>query len=267
MKPTTLPGLPLVRHHVAPTALRAADTKFTTTGLGIMEVRFSLFDALYRISSWWEGDYMERVARGSFTKTFAERGPAGSGQVKTLFNHGQDMYIDQKLLGETLSLVEETDSPVALVDLWDTSYNRDLLPGIRAGAYGSSFMFQVLKEQWDEEPGVTADNPEGLPIRTIQEVRHFEQGPVTWPANPGATAGMRCMSGTDAYYEALRSRDPHRVEAMRSQVIALRSETPAASALVSVGAASQGQTEPAPATRSGMSAAARRARLYPFLSE
>jgi hypothetical protein len=89
-------------------------------------------------------------------------------------------------------------------------------------------MFRVVQDSWNNEPGVSDHNPDGLPERTLKELRVFEAGPVTFPANPDATAGMRCVSGTDAYYELLARRDPGRVDGMRSRLIALRSAGPAA---------------------------------------
>jgi hypothetical protein len=44
-----------------------------------------------------------------------------------------------------------------------------------------------------------------LPERTITRAKVMEFGPVTFPANPDATAGMRSM--TDHYYEQLKRRD------------------------------------------------------------
>jgi hypothetical protein len=111
---------------------------------------------------------------------------------------------------------------VNTVNLWDTAYNRDLLPGLKRGSYGASFMFQVRKDAWDHEPEPSDHNPEGLPERTITETHTHEAGPVTWPASPTASAGMRCASGTDAYYEQLARRDPTRVDALRTRVASLR---------------------------------------------
>lgn len=176
----------------------------TGDGLGTLEVNFSQYNNWYRIDSFWEGSFNERVAPGAFKKTLKERGD----QTKILFNHGMDMNIGDKVLAMPEEYGDRADSPYLAGQLFDTSYNRDLLPGLRAGAYGSSFMFEVLAESWDNEPERSADNPDGLPERTINEVRLFEAGPVTWPANPGATAGMRC--GTDWYGEQVRSRDVDR---------------------------------------------------------
>lgn len=255
----TLRDLDLVRTWHLP--VRAADRE---DSLGLMEVRFSVFDSWYEINSWWEGRFLERTQRGAFSKTISESGL----RTKVLFNHGHDFHIGEKLLGPVESLSEENDSPVGLVPLFDTSYNRDLLPGLRAGAYGSSFMFRVIKEEWNDEPGRSEHNPEGLPERTITEVRLFEFGPVTWPANPDATAGMRCLSGTDQYYEQLRSRDPQRVENLRSRVTSLRTSVPAPAApsTAPVTEAAPAPTdEPAARHSGGMTPRERRERLHPFL--
>lgn len=184
----------------APGALNA-------NGMPTMTVEFSRFDAWYEINSYWEGRFLERTVKGAFAKTIAER----ANQVKVFFNHGGDWQIDQKVLGVPSVLEERETSPYAEVPLLATSYNRDLVEGLAAGAYGSSFMFNVLREEWNEEPGESEHNPKGLPERTITEVRLLEFGPVTWPANPEATAGLRC--GTDHYVEKLRARSPERAKA------------------------------------------------------
>lgn len=254
----TLRDLDLVRTWHLPARAAEGD------GLGVMEVRFSVFDSWYEINSWWEGRFLERTQRGAFSKTIAESGM----RTKVLFNHGHDFHIGEKLLGQVESLSEENDSPVGIVPLFDTSYNRDLLPGLRAGAYGSSFMFRVIKEEWNDEPGRSDHNPEGLPERTITEVRLFEFGPVTWPANPDATAGMRCLSGTDQYYEQLRQRDPGRVELLRSRVTSLRTSAPPPAA-PSTGpdpeAAPAPTDEPAARHSGGLTPRERRERLHPTL--
>jgi HK97 family phage prohead protease len=172
--------------------------------LGTLEVNFSKYGEWYRIDSWLEGTFLEQVARGSAKKTLKERGD----QTKILFNHGMDFNIGDKALAMPEEYGDRGDSPYLAGGLFDTSYNRDLLPGLRAGAYGSSFMFEVLAETWNNEPEKSAHNPEGIPERTIQEFRLFEAGPVTWPANPGATAGMR--SGADWYAEQVAARDGDR---------------------------------------------------------
>ncbi|RKT49354.1 HK97 family phage prohead protease [Saccharothrix australiensis] len=267
----TLPDLDVVRTTLVACSLRAAGDDGDgqeQDDLGLLDVRFSPFNSWYRISSWWEGDFLERTVPGAFKRTIAAHHAASrvdAHNIKTLFNHGMDGFIGDKLLGEITELVEEPDSPRSTVRLWDTSYNRDLLPGLRARAYGSSFMFRVIKEEWDEEPGKSAHNPDGIPERTIKEVRLFEAGPVTWPASPTASAGMRCVSATDAYYDHLARRDPARVTAMRSRLTALRSDGPASRTPSSTGPADSPPTDPAARHSGGPTHAVRRAALYPFL--
>jgi HK97 family phage prohead protease len=223
--------------------------------LGTLEVNFSQFNSWYRIDSFWEGTFLERTAPGSFKKTISERGS----QVKILFNHGMDMNIGDKVLSTPEVIEERKDSPYLEGPLFDTSYNRDLLPGLRAGAYGSSFMFEVIRDEWNNEPERAEHNPDGIPERTIKEVRLLEAGPVTWPANPEATAGVRC--GTDWFAEELRSRDAAHYDDLVRSFEAFRAlnhlATPAAGE-----PQSPDSTPPAPSGRHvGMSKSARQRRL------
>jgi HK97 family phage prohead protease len=222
----TLPGLDVVRTTLTACSVRSADDDLGDDSLGLLDVRWSPFNSWYRIDSWWEGSFLERTVKGAFKRTIAAHNAAqrdDAHNIKTLFNHGMDFYTGDKLLGDIEELAEDRDAARSTVRLWDTSYNRDLLPGFRSGAYGASFMFRVIKEAWDEEPEKSDHNPDGIPERTIKEARVFEAGPVTWPASPTASSGMRCASGTDAFMDHLARRDPARVDAMRSRLTALRS--------------------------------------------
>lgn len=182
-----------------------AEEDIPTDGrLATLEVNFSLFNAWYEIDSFWEGEFLERTVPGAFKRTIQQRGD----QVKILFNHGMDLNIGDKVLSIPEVIEERETSPYIEGPLFDTSYNRDLLPGLRAGAYGSSFMFEVLGESWNMEPEESDYNPRALPERTITEVRLHEAGPVTFPANPGATAGVR--SGLDWYGASVQARDAER---------------------------------------------------------
>lgn len=233
----TLPDLDLVR--AVPTSVRA--DVVDADAMPTMVVRFSAFNRWYEIESWWEGRFLERTVRGAFAKTIKER----RDQIKVLYDHGFDFQVGNKVLGPIDDLREDADSPVGEVPLFDTSYNRDLRPGIEAGVYGSSFRFRVIKEEWNEEPGKSDHNPEGIPERTIKEVRLYEFGPVTFPANPDSTVGVRSL--TDSYYERLRNRDPHHVDELRSRLTQLRTpaDPPAADpALATDGAAPHLPDEP-----------------------
>jgi phage head maturation protease len=192
-----------------------------------MFVRFSPFNTPYEINSFWEGRFIEHTEPGAFKKTISEaKRSDGTFSTKVLFNHGGDLNIGDKMLMVPDRLAEvNTDGyhgPELEGDLLNTSYNRDLLPGLQRNAYGSSFMFEVIRESWDNEPDPSETNPEGLPERTIQEVRLFEAGPVTWPASPTASAGMRGRCNTDGWMERLAIRNGSRYEELVRSYAAFR---------------------------------------------
>ena len=221
-------------------------------GMPEMEVRFSQFGTWYEINSLWEGNFLERIDPGAFAKTIEE----SRSSIKVLFNHGFDPQVGQKVLGSIESLSEEKDSPVGVVRLFDTSYVRDLLPGLEAGVYGSSMRMRVTRDEINNDPGESAHNPKGLPERTIKEVRLFEFGPVTFPANPAATAGVR--SATDAYVEAMRARDPQWVDEQARARDALERTS---SERTAGDAANTPPPAPAESHPGGLTHAQRRARL------
>lgn len=263
-------GLQLIRGGAMAPALdrprpaRAEDDDAAATDeMPVMTVEFSRFDTWYEIDSWWEGRFLERTKKGSFKRTIKSQGAAG---VKVLFNHGRDMQIHQKVLGVASILEERDTSPYMEVPLLDTSYNRDLVPGLEAGAYGSSFAFEVIGESWNREPGAADHNPEGLPERTITEIKLFEAGPVTWPANPDATAGLR--SGVDWLMAELAERESDQYQELVRSFAAFRAlhglGTPSKDGLASP--AKPDPMAPAPGDEparhvSGLSAAARSRRL------
>lgn len=239
-------------------------------GAPILEVRFSPFDTWYEVNSWWEGNFMERTVKGAFSKTMAEARAAAVMPVKMLFDHGYDPSIGNKPLSAVEELDEEDDSAVARGALFtEASYVRDLMPGLRAGVFGSSFRFRVMQEQWADEPGTADHNPKGLPERTITEVRLFEQGPVTFPASPTATAGIRsaAVSMTDAYYARMRARNPEAVEQLAARATELHmtrtSGRPAAARSTAADheAAQHHPDEPARSHSGGIAASRRRAVL------
>lgn len=166
-----------------------------------MEGHFSVFENWYEIRSYFEGEFLERVSPGAFKKTFKE----SRDKIQVLLEHGYDPTVANKPLGKAVELEEDESGARYKVDLFDTSYVRDLIPALEAGVYGSSFRFKVMKDEWKHSPDPSDDNPEGLPERTITEVKVSEFGPTIYPANPEATAGVR--STTDEWIEQLRSND------------------------------------------------------------
>jgi HK97 family phage prohead protease len=165
---------------------------------------FSVFNRWTEINSWFEGNFLERIAPGAFKKTIGEN----RDRIKALFQHGMDPQIGDKPLGPIADLREDDMGAYYEVPLLDTSYNRDLIPGLEAGLYGASFRFQVMREELNDQPDPSDHNPRGLPERTIKEARLHEFGPVTFPAYQGATAGVRSL--TDHFVFDEIARDPDR---------------------------------------------------------
>ena len=214
----------------APAAIRARRDG-DQAGPPVIDVRFSAFGNWYEIDSYFEGRFLERTAKGAFARAINAWAGAKEGRparaIQVLFNHGADPQIGDKPLGTIEDLREDDDAAVGVVRLFDTSYNRDLIPGLEAGVYGSSMRMVVTKDEWDDAPKRSEHNPDGIPERTIKEVRLLEFGPVTFPANPEATTAMR--SATDAYYERLpeHARPQIRTPEDSGPATALRAEGPA----------------------------------------
>ena len=139
----------------------------------------------------WEGDFIERIAPGAFKRTLRNNGDA----VKILFNHGMDPQIGDKPLGRATTLKEDKTGLYVEVPLSRTSYNEDIIALLEDRALdGMSFRFSVVKDTWDEP---TRKN--GLPIRTLNEVRLMELGPVTFPAYAATSAGVRSRESFDKW--------------------------------------------------------------------
>ena len=157
----------------------------------VMHGHFSVFNTWSEINSLFEGDFMEQFAPGSFKRTINNNRDG----MRAIFQHGRDPQVADKPLGSIDVLKEDGTGPYFEVGLLDAAYVRDLvLPGLRAGLYGVSFRFRVIRENINEEPAVSDHNPKGLPERVVQEVEVREFGPVTYPAYPEADIAVRSMT-------------------------------------------------------------------------
>ena len=172
------------------------------TVVPIMFGHFAVFNEWTLIDSAWEGRFLERVSRGSFTKTFQENRDL----IKCLFQHGKDPHIGMKVLGRPSVLEEDEYGALYEVPLLPTAYNDELLPGLREGLYGVSFRFSVIQDEFVQHPRRSAHNPEGLPERTLTEVRCREFGPCTFGAYVSADAAIR--SATDEFMLERLAEDP-----------------------------------------------------------
>ena len=192
---------------VAPELRKAEDG----SGMPTMVGHFGPFNQWTEIHSAWEGDFMERVAPGAFSKTFSEN----RNNMRVLFQHGQDPSIGEKVLGPIAELREDENGGYFEVPLLDTSYNRDLAAGLEQGLYGTSWRFGVMKESFVRSPKKSDYNPEGIPERTLLEMRVAEFGPVTFPAYAGASAGVRSL--TDDFIVRQLMGDPDKLARLLAQ--------------------------------------------------
>src|ERR1700693_616375 len=142
---------------------------------GTLTGYLAVFNQWSEINSAFEGHFMERMAPGAFARTIADNREA----MRVTFNHGKDPQLGDKVLGIPSVLDEDARGVRYEVPLFDTTYNRDLAPGLKAGAYGSSFRFNVTAEDFNKRAKPSDYNPKGLPDRTVKKVRMQEFGPVT----------------------------------------------------------------------------------------
>jgi HK97 family phage prohead protease len=204
---------------VFPLALRAVEGQMPT-----LYGHFAVFNRWTEINSAWEGQFMESISPGAFRNTFINNRK----NMRVLFNHGKDPSVGDKVLGPIAELREDDEGAYYEVPLLDTTYNRDLLPGLEAGLYGASFRFSVMKEAMNQKPTRSESNPDGLPERTIQEVRLSEFGPVTFPAYADATAGIRSL--TDDFIVRQLVGDPERFQSLIKQYVPSALSRPGAEA-------------------------------------
>jgi HK97 family phage prohead protease len=220
----------------APLLARAATAE---DGARHLVGHFATFNRWTEIDSWSEGHFMERIAPGAFRKTFTER----ADQIKVLYDHGYDPTLGNKPLGSIVELDEDGTGARYDVALIDTDYNRDfIIPAADAGLLGASFRFRVLGEKVDKSPERSEHNPNGIPERTVTEVKLFEFGPVTFPAYPdGTTVGLR--SDTDRLFAQILA-DP----ALRERLLSTSDALVAGRSTADAPAAADPLDSPASAT-------------------
>jgi hypothetical protein len=192
-----------ILQRAVPFTLRAdsADDGLTLEGYA------AVFNSPTRIDS-WEGVFDEQIARGAFRKTLRERTP------KLMFEHGRHPMVGAMPLG-TIERAREDDHGLfisaRLADNWLVQPVRD---AVASGAIdGMSFRFSVVR--------VTSDPPDGtplkkgqVPLRTLQEVKLAEVGPVVFPAYEDTTVGVRSRQ----FIDELLGDDTTRVELARALI-------------------------------------------------
>lgn len=195
----------------APFALRAADDGepndgWTLDGYGAVFNRMTVIDS-------YEGIFRELIANSSMKKSFRENPPI------IQYDHGRHPMIGSMPVAQLKSVVEESDPELApdggahiigrMNQNWLIEPLRDCLAN--GSINGMSFRFSIVREMWQTADGKkikdgdellnalratwSGDVPEDeLPIRTLQELRVPEMGPVCWPAYAETSVGVRTVN-------------------------------------------------------------------------
>ena len=124
--------------------------------------------------------FREQIAPGAFAEALKKS------DVRALFNHDPNYVLGRQSAG-TVSLAEDDVGLHYKIDPPDTQWARDVVSSIERGDIAeSSFAFSMSGgvEEWDDS--VTPA------IRTIKSVGNlYDVSPVTYPAYPEATTGVR----------------------------------------------------------------------------
>lgn len=126
------------------------------------------------------GGFREQIARGAFTRAILED------DVRALFNHDSN-YVLGRTKNGTLSLKEDIHGLRIEINPPDAQWARDLMSSIQRGDIDQmSFAFQTTNDKWEFLDGV--------PLRTVQDVKLFDVSPVTYPAYPQTSVSVRDMA-------------------------------------------------------------------------
>lgn len=136
------------------------------------------------------GGFREQFSPTAFDKLLArhKNDPRGPVDVVGLFNHDDSQLLSRTTNG-TLRLSKGATGLAAEMDLPDTQLGRDLGTLIRSKTiYGASFAFSVAAtgEQWTQDE-------KGNAIRTVTDANLYDWSPVTRPAYPQSSVGMRSL--------------------------------------------------------------------------
>ena len=152
-------------------AVRAAGEGKSRTVRGYAAV----FNTL-SVSMW---GFRKKIAPGAFADSLANED-----DVRALWNHDTNWPIGRKKAG-TLRLAEDETGLAVEIDLPASQAGDNFLAMIERGDVDQmSFGFRTVEDRWDIDA-------EEQVIRTLQQVKLYEVSPVTFPAYPDTSIGMR----------------------------------------------------------------------------
>lgn len=125
--------------------------------------------------------FRERIRRGAFSRSLKE-----GADVRALWQHDVNYVLGRTKSG-TLSLVEDVHGLRSVIDPPDTQWARDVMTTIKRGDVDQmSFAFTVKTDEWNMEDGVL--------VRTVIDADLFDVSPVTYPAYPDTSIGVRSVN-------------------------------------------------------------------------
>lgn len=152
--------------------LRAEEGKPTTIS-GYAVEWDKLSDPIY-------GCFREKFKKGAFTKALI------GCDIRALWQHNVGQPLG-RTTNNTLTLTEDDTGLRYEIKPPSTTWGTDAVESIRRGdVTNSSFLFSAKggKEEWD-------DSDPAMSIRTVTEATLFEVSPVTFPAYPQSSVGVR----------------------------------------------------------------------------
>lgn len=134
--------------------------------------------------------FIERFAPGAFDRALSA-GP----DIRALWNHNPDFPLG-RVRNNTLRISKDKRGVRFDLTPPDTSWGRDAIESIRRGdVSGVSFAFSTRRDgtadTWDK-PGA-----DGVAQRTVLDADLYEVSPVTFPAYPASSVGVRSVSVPD----------------------------------------------------------------------
>ena len=140
----------------------------------------AVFDSL-SVELW---GFRERIAPGAFANSLGD-------DVRALWNHNTEIVLG-RTKANTLRLAED-----------NTGLRIEISPPASAAAYietiergdvdQMSIGFRALEDTWDEDET-------GILIRTLNKIKLYEVSPVTFPAYPATSVGVRSEERLDPLF-------------------------------------------------------------------
>lgn len=139
----------------------------------------AVFDSPTRIAD-YGGDFVEKIAPGAFRHTIRNSRPVMQ------FDHGQHPLIGSMPIAAIRKLKEDGRGLFVEARVFDNWLTEPLRDAIREQAInGMSFRFSVVKDTWEKT--------KGSKVRTLNEVKLYELGPVVFPAYSDTSVALRSL--------------------------------------------------------------------------